>query len=327
MNVLLAKEEKGLIATFSSILNTPMDNYGRINVPAQFGRGYLQAFDFNPGLRMMIRDYQLKEKLPIRKNTPNCFTESVILLFQNIALTDTESNKFSPSVQVFPEHVDTEILFPGITVFKSIAIAVKVAYLKELLKGDLGNEILATITQPDPTFFFETLLPPSIDKIAKEMLETNVPVALRNFYFKVKAEELIYLLFAELLKREKTAVTSLNITDIQTIYKIRDRLLSCLTIPPDVSALASEANFSKSKFARLFRQIFGMGIFQYYQAFRMQEAARLLKAKQLSVSEVGYQMGFTNLSHFSRTFEKHIGMKPKKYSALDALEKQRREQL
>ncbi|WP_394350737.1 AraC family transcriptional regulator [Chitinophaga tropicalis] len=29
---------------------------------------------------------------------------------------------------------------------------------------------------------------------------------------------------------------------------------------------------------------------------------------------VGYQPGFTNLSHFSRVFEQHIGMKPKKYS-------------
>jgi 2-oxoisovalerate dehydrogenase E1 component len=46
----------------------------------------------------------------------------------------------------------------------------------------------------------------------------------------------------------------------------------------------------------------------------VQEAARLLKAKKLSVSEVGYEMGFTNMSHFTRTFEKHTGMKPKKYA-------------
>jgi AraC-like DNA-binding protein len=37
--------------------------------------------------------------------------------------------------------------------------------------------------------------------------------------------------------------------------------------------------------------------------------------EKLSVSEVGYQMGFSNISHFSRVFEKHIGLKPKKYSA------------
>jgi AraC-like DNA-binding protein len=71
---------------------------------------------------------------------------------------------------------------------------------------------------------------------------------------------------------------------------------------------------SVSKIKRLFKQIFGTSIFNYYQNFRMQEAARLLREKKLTVSEVGYQMGFTNLSHFSKVFEEHIGMKPKKYS-------------
>ncbi len=46
----------------------------------------------------------------------------------------------------------------------------------------------------------------------------------------------------------------------------------------------------------------------------MKEAARLLKENKLSVSEVGYKIGFSNLSHFSRVFEKHVGLKPKKYS-------------
>ncbi|RYY20905.1 MAG: helix-turn-helix domain-containing protein [Cytophagaceae bacterium] len=47
----------------------------------------------------------------------------------------------------------------------------------------------------------------------------------------------------------------------------------------------------------------------------MQKAAQLLREKQLTVSEVGYQLGLTNLSHFARVFEQHLGLKPKKYSA------------
>ena len=45
----------------------------------------------------------------------------------------------------------------------------------------------------------------------------------------------------------------------------------------------------------------------------MAEAARLLA--RLSVSETGYQLGFTNLSHFTRLFERHFQMKPKQYQA------------
>ncbi|MDR1610540.1 MAG: helix-turn-helix domain-containing protein [Candidatus Symbiothrix sp.] len=48
--------------------------------------------------------------------------------------------------------------------------------------------------------------------------------------------------------------------------------------------------------------------------FWIKEAARLLKEEKLSVSDAGYRLGFTNLSHFSRVFAAHIGMKPKQYS-------------
>jgi len=316
MGILPAENKGGLLTAVSAMLHTAIDSNGRMIIPPQFGRGYLQAFNFNPGLRMMIRDYELKESLPVEKKTPHCYTESVFLLFQTSILGDPGNTQPVSTVQVFPEHVDTATLFPATTVFKSIVIAVKIAYLKELLKADPGNGTLAAIIRPDHPFLFETLMPSSIHKITREIFEANVPVALSNFFFKVKAEELIYLLFAELFKRENAGVAALNSTDIQTIYKIRNRLLSQLNMPPDVSELALQANFSKSKLTRLFRQIFGTGIFQYYQAFRMEEAARLLKSEQLSVSGVGYQMGFSNLSHFSRTFEKHIGMKPKKYSQL-----------
>jgi len=41
----------------------------------------------------------------------------------------------------------------------------------------------------------------------------------------------------------------------------------------------------------------------------MQKAAQLLKENRLTVSEVGYQLVFNNLGHFSRVFEQHMGIK------------------
>ena len=91
-------------------------------------------------------------------------------------------------------------------------------------------------------------------------------------------------------------------------------MLEHLETPPVIKELAVGAHIGPSKLKRLFKQVFGSSIFNYYQVFRMKEAARLLKEEKLSVSEVGYRLGFTNLSHFSRVFNDHIGMKPKQYS-------------
>jgi len=118
----------------------------------------------------------------------------------------------------------------------------------------------------------------------------------------------------ELEKRDEKQLYALNIHDIQTIYRVKEQLLEHLETPPIIKELAVSANMSPSKLKRLFKQVFGNSIFSYYQGFRMQEAARLLKEEKLSVSEVGCQLGFINLSHFSRVFKEHIGMKPKQYS-------------
>ncbi|KAA6307890.1 Regulatory protein PchR, partial [termite gut metagenome] len=133
-------------------------------------------------------------------------------------------------------------------------------------------------------------------------------------FLRIKAEELVCRLLMELEKRDEQHLYALNIRDIQTIYKVKEQMLEHPEIPPVIKELAVCANMSPSKLKRLFKQIFGNSIFSYYQAFRMKEAARLLKEEKLSVSDVGYKLGFTNLSHFSRVFKEHIGMKPKQYS-------------
>ena len=68
------------------------------------------------------------------------------------------------------------------------------------------------------------------------------------------------------------------------------------------------------KLRKLFTQLFGLELYDYFQRIRMQEAASLLREDNLTVSETGYRLGFYNLSHFTRLFEQHISSNPKKWS-------------
>ncbi|RZK39132.1 MAG: AraC family transcriptional regulator, partial [Hymenobacter sp.] len=63
-----------------------------------------------------------------------------------------------------------------------------------------------------------------------------------------------------------------------------------------------------------FHQVFGTSPYAYYQVARLQEAKRLLA--QWSVSEVGHQLGFTNLGHFAQLFKRQYGLTPKRYQAV-----------
>jgi AraC-like DNA-binding protein len=142
-----------------------------------------------------------------------------------------------------------------------------------------------------------------------------VPESLARVYFKLKCEELLCHTVALLLQREAMAPKKLHLADLKALYAIKLRLQLPKGEAPDIAALARHAGMSGPKLRKLFKQTFGHGVYDYYQAMRMQEAARLLKDQRLSVSEVGHRLGFTNLSHFARVFEQHFGLKPKKYSA------------
>jgi len=257
------------------LLGTHVKNR-RLDIPEKFGKGYCAGFVFNEHIRMFIFNYELKKDLVIENPDIDVPMRMILFKFQNI--------------------------FPDAT------------YLNGLFDMSEKSPVLQGLLQNTQPLLFEQLMFPSLQKIVDEIVNEPVDEAFELFFQRVKAEELICRLLMELEKRDEKHLYPLNSRDIQSLYAVKERMLEHLEIPPVIPELAAHANMSPSTLKRLFRQIFGNSIFSYYQEFRMKEAARLLKEDKLSVSDVGYQLGFTNLSHFSRVFKDHIGLKPKEYS-------------
>jgi len=312
------KGSTGFLQLFADLLGSKVEN-GVVKVPKDKGNGYIRGLLLGPSLSMMIRNCELNQDLLSRRLANPNTNERIIMSFNNVFknkqdVAGPHTLQDLPSVQMTRGNIDIAVVYPGKTKFRSILIAIDTIYLKTMLGQAEDNAILKNITASNQPLLFEELISPPIRAAAEEIIVASLPEPLQNFYIRIKAEEMICLLFAELYKRENTPVHSLNNDDVRKIYQIRDHVLSQLDTPPVLSELAAAAGMSASKLKRLFKQIFGSSFFNYYQSFRMKEAARLLKENKHTVTQVGYQLGFSNLSHFSRTFEAHIGMKPKKYS-------------
>ncbi len=155
---------------------------------------------------------------------------------------------------------------------------------------------------------------PEVANIVNEVANLST-VVLSDAYYKLKSLELLYNLFKNLLSRQDIGHQNLSNYEIEALYKVRDKIASSLYQPFELSQLVKISGMNALKLRKLFTQVFGKGIYEYYQHLRMQEAARLMSQEHLSVSEAGYQLGFSNLSYFGRLFEKHFGTKPKKWSA------------
>ena len=309
------KTVPNILIKFAELLGTDIKN-GRLEIPEKFGKGYCAGFVFNEHIRMLILNYELNEDIVIEN--PDLQTPRKIQLFkfQNIIpkpeTSATEKQKAIPSVLI-ATGIMSDAIIPIDTNNATIIIEVDSTYLNGL---DLPEKspVLQGLLQNTQPLLFEQMIYPVLQKTVDEIVAGAVDENLEQFFLRIKAEELIYRLFVELEKRDEKHLYSLNINDIRAIYKVKEQMLEHLEIPPVINELAVCAGMSSSKLKRLFRQIFGNSIFSYYQEFRMKEAARLLTEEKLSVSDVGYKLGFTNLSHFSRVFNEHIGMKPKQYS-------------
>lgn len=81
----------------------------------------------------------------------------------------------------------------------------------------------------------------------------------------------------------------------------------------DISSLASVALVSPAHFIRSFRAVFGETPHRYLQRRRVERAMFLLRATDRSVTDICFEVGFSSLGTFSRTFSAIAGESPTAY--------------
>ncbi|GAB3429051.1 helix-turn-helix domain-containing protein [Niabella aquatica] len=309
-----------ILLKLARLLGTRITNR-RLDIPPKFGKGYCKGFIFNPHIRMLISNYELNEDVVIENPEMKSPGRMIFFKFQNVIplpenLPGENQLTAIPSVLIATSRINTDEIISIHTNAATINVEVDANYLNEIVGLTENSRVLQSLLNNAQPLLFEQIVYPSLQKIVDEIMTERVDETFELFFLRIKAEELICRLLMELEQRDEKHLYALNNKDIHSIYKVKEQMLAHLDTPPVIKEMADRSHMSPSKLKRLFKQIFGNSIFSYHQEFRMKEAARLLKEEKLSVSETGYQLGFTNLSHFSRVFEQHNGIKPKKFSAL-----------
>jgi AraC-like DNA-binding protein len=83
--------------------------------------------------------------------------------------------------------------------------------------------------------------------------------------------------------------------------------------PWTVAKLAAAASMSRSAFAHRFKTTVGLAPLDYLSRWRVQSAARLLRATDRTVSSLAGEFGFSTASSFIRTFKRVTGQSPARY--------------
>jgi AraC family transcriptional activator of pobA len=100
---------------------------------------------------------------------------------------------------------------------------------------------------------------------------------------------------------------------IEQLRPLFDFLENHYRDPITIESAASVLCMSKSHFMRIFKQVTGQPFVNYLNHFRIAKAQALLATTELSVSEIGQEVGFSDQSYFGLIFRKFSQLTPLQY--------------
>ena len=294
-----------VIERFAKQFDIPLQANGYA-IPETLGNGFGRRYVIEDGVLATVQKFNLKQELILKRIGANKDFDRLAFRFYAYANSD---NMYLSNAQLMTQDLDNVDVIPPHTIAYYVVLTVNRAKLAGMLelpqcKGNI--EVRSFLYQENMTYEMKSIL--------RNISEFKIEHRLDNLYIKIKIQELFYHFCKELASHNREELSAINKRDIEKILALRDAMLADLGIPPVLKEMARKAGMSETKIKFIFKKIYGNSIYNYYQAFRMNEAASLLKNdKSLAISEVAYTLGFTNLSHFSRLFKKHIGLLPKEH--------------
>lgn len=146
-----------------------------------------------------------------------------------------------------------------------------------------------------------------IDLTTKRIVETTINTKNQEFLLDLYAQEITYSLLNTKGAQDILA-SEFNNPINRSIQLMKSNLKNNVT----VSEIAYDLSMSLPNFSSKFKKVTGMTPNDYLKNLKLDEAKKLLKIK--SVTEVAYDLGYENISHFINLFKKKFGLTPKQYS-------------
>ncbi len=268
---------------------------------------YISFVSYEP-MTMVRRSVESSKWIPVMFYINEHKHEQIIGTKTKTVGIDTLDGIFMPS-----SSIPTEWSFPPKRRYENITLTFNKDWVEKM---DTTHEsYIGRLLHSDKAFYlFETITPAmqqTLDGI-KAIAESDALFS--ELHLHGKAIELLTMFLEKLEKRsEIKSLSNLNLNDVEAVFRIRRRILQSLGNVPGIPELAREANMSGSKLQKCFKQVIGKAIAEYALSEKMEWAKRLLSTRQYSVSEVGYKVGYANLSHFTEAFRKYHKINPKQY--------------
>ncbi|WP_158082118.1 helix-turn-helix domain-containing protein [Paenibacillus ferrarius] len=143
-----------------------------------------------------------------------------------------------------------------------------------------------------------------LESLFKEAIESVKAKSVEELQseFQVILMRIIVSLY-ETLRKRGDALTS-------TVQAIKQFLDNSILHPFDSTQLSSHIGISNKQMNRLFKREVGTTIYHYVISKKIESAKRMLLDTQLTISDIGYKLGYVDSHYFSNLFLSKTGVRP-----------------
>jgi AraC-like DNA-binding protein len=139
---------------------------------------------------------------------------------------------------------------------------------------------------------------PMKGKMAQILMETSV------------IQIVLWQLHALFRDSESTRTARIPLRDRDVALSLQEYLNATFLEDHSLVSLARHFGVNSNKLMFLFRNVFGMSIFEYISDLKMEYAMRLIREDRKFVTEAARTLGYKNPHHFSAAFKKKFGICP-----------------
>lgn len=316
-----------LAEAFDTVYFNQCNEY-QINIPENFGAGYIRGINFDNGFGLIEYSCSFKESLTIHfsvnQTHPLKFIycsegtvkhkfeekDSLHLIdqFQNVIVASTAKNGH---VLVFPRGNKVHL--------NSLEISRK--DFKKKIDCDLGyidkglGKLFKDLNARKLFYYhgnYSLGMSTCIDSIKTNQLSGFT----RRLFLEGKSSEVLSIQIQDYQDDQKAEPKRqiLRKTELANIQKAASLLKENLSKPLTIAELAKQIGTNPSKLQEGFRYTFGLTVNNYLNELRLKFARDQIMIGELNISEITNLIGITNKSYFSRLFKAKYSVNPKEFA-------------
>lgn len=309
---------KSFLEQTAAFLGTTMEG-DILRIPEDKGIGHIRLLQFGEDLEAIIFEFKLHTNILFKREKDDreyyTFNFEEVHDFSDVEVridNDVLENNPQRSFAIYLSSYlhDIELLISKNTQVRGFRVLLTPEWMKQYLKLTNVDDTLEKYISMKASGIWSKPIGNESRSLFHEIFSTEYGSLL---FYQNRILRTVEIFFEWLYNQSQYVTANVRIArdDIKAAQKIEATLTNDVTVlPPTIKELAKSVAMSESKLKKIFKGVYGLPPYEYYQKQRMLKAKEMLLSGNYSIKDVGYTLGYSNLSNFTLAFKKEFDQLP-----------------